>query len=92
MNKKIFYTKKIEKISKILEYNDIKKIRNLIYEIIEIEDDDYLKEILIEMERNLNNSIDFIYLGLIEIIDYLGLDNEDCSEIYKKYYIYIENQ
>lgn len=65
------------------------KVFDFIEGIIERENDVYLISILEEIKSNFNNNkFDYVYLGIDEVIDYLGLD-EELSDIYKNYLNYI---
>lgn len=79
----------ILKLSKIIEKKHKNKIIYYIEEIINEETDNYLIDIFEEIKNNINNNkIEYAYIGVIEIIDYLEL-NEELSEIYTKYLNYI---
>lgn len=79
----------ILKLSKIIEKKHKNKIIYYIEEIINEETDSYLIDIFEEIKNNINNNkIEYAYIGVIEIIDYLEL-NEELSEIYTKYLDYI---
>ena len=79
----------ILKLSKIIEKKHKNKIIYYIEEIINEETDSYLIDIFEEIKNYINNNkIEYAYIGVIEIIDYLEL-NEELSEIYTKYLDYI---
>lgn len=90
MEKKIFYTNKIGELLEIVELKDINEIDWYIDEIIEKEKDDYLLDILKEMKPNSKYFINMVYLGIMEIIEYLELKEEDF-DLYKNYYIINQN-
>lgn len=81
---------KLLRLSEMIKKNKHKnQIVDYINDVILTQKADYLIDILEEIKCNIiNNKIEYAYVGLIEVIDYLDIDLE-MYNIHKNYLDYI---